>query len=213
MNVPDFPRLTNLERSPVPQPPRPSSGSSFDEKMLNQSPIVPSLSRTQLRVEKAAVLKLGSPRESSQPLAKRRTAVTKPYHIIDSAKQRRVSPDDLTRPLSQNTQLMLPLVELIEQWRGAVDVAGRTAMQAVLERSAQQVTGGELSQPGKKRGWRSSPSGMKAIGPQRRQVCARASRSVSRSTAWACRRRSIVAWRQPTSSKVATPACVNGRGE
>ncbi len=50
---------------------------------------------------------------------------------------------------------MPPLVELIEQCRGAVgpviDVTGRAAIQAVLELSAQQVTGGELSQPGKKR--------------------------------------------------------------
>ena len=78
------------------------------------------------------------------------------YHIIDPAKQGRVSPDELTRLLSQNAQLMLPLVELIEQCRGAVDevidVTGRAAIQAVLELSAQQVTGGELSQPGKKRG-------------------------------------------------------------
>ncbi len=50
---------------------------------------------------------------------------------------------------------MLPLVELIEQCQGAVDevidVTGRAAIQAVLELSAQQVTGGELAQPGKKR--------------------------------------------------------------
>ena len=41
----------------------------------------------------------------------------KPYHILDSAKQQRVSPDELTRLLSQNGQLMLPLVNLIEQCR------------------------------------------------------------------------------------------------
>ncbi len=80
----------------------------------------------------------------------------KPYHILDSAKKQPVSPNDLTRLLSQNAQLMLPLVELVEQCRGAVDevidVTGRAAIQAVLELSAQQVTGGELSQPGKKRG-------------------------------------------------------------
>ncbi len=79
----------------------------------------------------------------------------KPYHILDSAKQQRLRPDELTRLLSQNAQLMLPLVELIEQCRGAVDevidVTGRAAIQAVLELSAQQVTGGDLSQPGKKR--------------------------------------------------------------
>ena len=80
----------------------------------------------------------------------------KPYHVFDSSKQQPVSPDQLTRLLSQNGQLMLPLVELVEQCRGAVDevidVTGRAAIQAVLELSAQQVTGGELSQPGKKRG-------------------------------------------------------------
>ena len=67
-----------------------------------------------------------------------------------------MSPDELTRLLSQNGQLMLPLVELIEQCPGAVDevidVTGRAASQTVLELSAQQVTGGELAQPGKKRG-------------------------------------------------------------
>ena len=80
----------------------------------------------------------------------------KPHHIFDSATQRPVSPNQLTRLLSQNAQFMLPLVELVEQCRGAVDevidVTGRAAIQAVLELSAQQVTGGELSQPGKKRG-------------------------------------------------------------
>ena len=79
----------------------------------------------------------------------------KRYHILDSAKQQPVSPNDLTRLLSQNSQLMLPLVELVEQCRGAVDevidVTGRAAIQAVLELSAQQVAGGKLSQPGKKR--------------------------------------------------------------
>ena len=74
----------------------------------------------------------------------------KRYHILDSAKQQPVSPNDLTRLLSQNSQLTL-----VEQCRGAVDevidVTGRAAIQAVLELSAQQVTGGKLSQPGKKR--------------------------------------------------------------
>ena len=66
----------------------------------------------------------------------------KPYHILDSAKQQRLRPEELTRLLSQNAQLMLPLVELIEQCQGAVDevidVTGRAAIQAVLELSAQQ---------------------------------------------------------------------------
>ena len=79
----------------------------------------------------------------------------KPYHILDSAKQQRLRPDELTRLLSQNAQLMLPLVELIEQCRGSRRRGHRrhrrAAIQAVLELSAQQVTGGDLSQPGKKR--------------------------------------------------------------
>ncbi len=45
----------------------------------------------------------------------------KHYHILDSAKQKRVSPDERPRLLSQNAQLMPPLVERIEQCRGAVD--------------------------------------------------------------------------------------------
>lgn len=81
--------------------------------------------------------------------------MNQPYQIIDSKKKGRLSPNELTRLLSQNAQLMLPLVELVEQCRGAVDevidVTGRAAIQAVLELSAQQVTGGELAQPGKKR--------------------------------------------------------------
>ena len=79
----------------------------------------------------------------------------KPYHILESGSSEPVNEQELTRLLSRNAQLMLPLVELVEQCRGAVDevidVAGRATIQAVLELSAQQVTEGELSQPGKKR--------------------------------------------------------------
>ena len=96
----------------------------------------------------------------------------KPYHILDSAKQQRVSPDELTRLLSQNGQLMLPLVNLIEQCRGAVDevidVTGRAAIQAVLELSAQQVTGGELS-PTRQEAWRRGAALGPAIGPRESQ--------------------------------------------
>ena len=42
----------------------------------------------------------------------------KRYHILDFAKQQPISPNDLTRLLSKNAQLMLPLVELVEQCRG-----------------------------------------------------------------------------------------------
>ena len=44
----------------------------------------------------------------------------KPYHIFDSSKQQPLSPDQLTRLLSQNAQLMPPLVELAGQCRGAL---------------------------------------------------------------------------------------------
>ena len=81
--------------------------------------------------------------------------MNKPYHIVEAGSQEPVNEQELTRLLSRNAQLMLPLVELSEQCRGAVDevidVAGRATIQAVLELSAQQVTGGALAQPGKKR--------------------------------------------------------------
>lgn len=81
--------------------------------------------------------------------------MNKPYHILESGSEKPIDEQELTRLLSRNAQLMLPLVELVEQCRGAVDevidVAGRATIQAVLELSAQQVTGGDLAQPGKKR--------------------------------------------------------------
>lgn len=55
---------------------------------------------------------------------------------------------------SPNGQLLLPMVDLIEQCRMAcdelIDVAGRSAIQAVLDLSAQQVAGPR--QQGKQRG-------------------------------------------------------------
>ena len=80
----------------------------------------------------------------------------KNYHIFDKeAKQVEVSAEELARFLSRNGQLLLPLVELVEQCRGAVDevvdVTGRATIQAILELSAHQVTGGELRQKGKRR--------------------------------------------------------------
>ena len=57
----------------------------------------------------------------------------KRYHILDSAKQQPVSPNDLTRLLSQNSQLMLPLVELVEQCRGAVDEVKVPAYEAMQD--------------------------------------------------------------------------------
>jgi len=73
----------------------------------------------------------------------RRTAVRRRYHTIDNqgrANQRRLA-DFLTR----NGQLLLPMVDLIEQSRMAVDdlidVLGRASIEAVLGLSARQVAG------------------------------------------------------------------------
>ena len=70
----------------------------------------------------------------------------KRYHILDSAKQQPVSPNDLTRLLSQNSQLMA-----VEQCRGAVDEVIERRHSSRAGTVGQQVTGGKLSQPGKKR--------------------------------------------------------------
>ncbi len=80
----------------------------------------------------------------------------KSYHIIDNeAKQAEQSGQELAQLLSRQGQWLLPLVELVEQCRCAVDevvdVTGRATIQAILELSAQQVTGGELRQRGKRR--------------------------------------------------------------
>ena len=68
----------------------------------------------------------------------------KSYHTIN--KEGKVNEQKLVEFLSQNGQLLLPMVDLIEQCRCAcdelIDVTGRAAIQAVLQLSAQQLVGG-----------------------------------------------------------------------
>jgi transposase-like protein len=65
------------------------------------------------------------------------------YHTID--KQGKVSGRKLAEFLFRNGQALLPMLELIEQSRLAIDeligVMGRASLEAVLELSAQQVAG------------------------------------------------------------------------
>jgi putative transposase len=80
---------------------------------------------------------------------KRRTVVEKRYHIVgkDNTKE-------LGKFLAQNGQALLPMVELIEQSKMAVDelidVLGRAQVEAVLRLSAERVAG--PPHPGKKGG-------------------------------------------------------------
>jgi putative transposase len=93
----------------------------------------------------------------------RRTAVKQNYHTIASSGK--ANERQLTDFLSRNGQFLLPMMELIEQSRMAVeeliDVAGRVTIEAVLKLSAQQVAG-EPSQ-GKARngdiGWHGTQKG------------------------------------------------------
>lgn len=65
------------------------------------------------------------------------------YHILDRRDSR--SPKKLAGHLARQGQFLLPLVDLIEQSRMAVDelidVVGRAVIEAVLELSAEQVAG------------------------------------------------------------------------
>jgi len=83
---------------------------------------------------------------------KGRTAVKKNYHTINN--QGKANTKRLAEFLSQNGQLLLPMVDLIEQCQLAcdelIDVAGRATIQAVLNLSAEQVVGPR--QQGKRRG-------------------------------------------------------------
>ena len=76
----------------------------------------------------------------------------KSYHTIN--KQGKANEVKLTEFLSHHGQLLLPMVDLIEQCQYAcdelIDVAGRAAIQAVLQLSATQVAGGPPQQ-GKRR--------------------------------------------------------------
>jgi putative transposase len=80
---------------------------------------------------------------------KRRTVVEKPYHIVGKE-----SREELGRYLAKNGQVLLPMVELIEQSKMAVDelidVLGRAQIEAVLRLSAEGVAGAPHS--GKKGG-------------------------------------------------------------
>jgi len=89
--------------------------------------------------------------------------VRRSYHTID--KQGKVGERKLTECLVRNGQALLPMLELIEQSRMAIDelidVMGRTSIEAVLELSAMQVAG--APQQGKARtseiGWHGTQPG------------------------------------------------------
>ena len=80
---------------------------------------------------------------------KRRTVVEKPYHIVGKG-----SREELGKYLAKNGQVLLPMVELIEQSKLAVDelidVLGRAQVEAVLRLSAERIAG--PPHPGKKGG-------------------------------------------------------------
>ncbi len=82
-------------------------------------------------------------------MKKERTAVEKPYHTIHKKDTRA-----LAAFLVQNGQALLPMVELIEQSKLAVDelidVLGRASIEAVLQLSAAGIAG--APHPGKKGG-------------------------------------------------------------
>src|SRR5207245_11174188 len=70
----------------------------------------------------------------------RRTVVEKPYHIVGKEETQ-----ELAKFLAKNGQALLPMVELIEQSKLAVDelvdVLGRAQIEAVLRLSAQGIAG------------------------------------------------------------------------
>ena len=98
----------------------------------------------------------------------------KSYHTID--KQGKASTKKLAEFLTQNGQLLLPMVDLIEHCQLAcdelIDVAGRATIQAVLELSAQQVAGPR--QQGKRRsdgvGWHGQQSGAVSLSDRKLRV-------------------------------------------
>ncbi len=80
---------------------------------------------------------------------KRRTVVEKPYHIVSKD-----NTQELAKFLVKNGQALLPMVELIEQSKMAldewIDVLGRAHIEAVLRLSAERIAG--PPHPGKKGG-------------------------------------------------------------
>lgn len=73
----------------------------------------------------------------------RRTALKRSYHTIST--QGQTNSKQLAEFLSRHGQGLLPMVDLIEQSRMAVDelidVAGRATIEAVLQLSAAQAAG------------------------------------------------------------------------
>ena len=104
------------------------------------------------------------------PLEKERTAVERPYHTIHKN-----DTQALARFLTKQGQALLPMVELIEQSKLAVDelidVLGRASVEAVLRLSAEGVAG--PPHPGKKGGavgWHGSESGTVALAERKLRV-------------------------------------------
>src|SRR5215471_5143387 len=95
----------------------------------------------------------------------RRTALQKSYHTIST--QGQINCRKLAEFFSRQGQGLLPMVDLIEQSRLAVDelidVAGRATIEAVLQLSAEQVAGPRT--PGQRR------SGLLWHGRQAGRVC------------------------------------------
>jgi putative transposase len=84
-------------------------------------------------------------------LLERRTALRRSYHTLST--QGQTNARKLTEFFSRHGQGLLPMVDLIEQSRMAVDelidVAGRATIEAVLQLSAEQVAGPRT--PGQRR--------------------------------------------------------------
>ena len=102
------------------------------------------------------------------------TAVKRSYHTID--KQGKVGERKLAEFLVRNGQALLPMLELIEQSRMAIDelidVMGRASVEAVLELSARQIAG--EPQQGKARtsevGWHGRQPGRVNLKERKLQV-------------------------------------------
>lgn len=104
-------------------------------------------------------------RYAVMPVARKAwTAVARSYHSLHS--QDRRSEEKLASFLQKNGQQLLPMIDLIEQSRVAVeeliDTVGRVMLETVLVVSAEQVAG--VRQPGKARISRSFPRWWKRLG-------------------------------------------------
>jgi len=96
--------------------------------------------------------------------------VEKPYHIVEKE-----NTEDLGKFLAKNGQALLPMVELIEQSKLAVDelidVLGRASVEAVLRLSAEGIAG--PPHPGKKGGavgWHGGEMGTVALAERKLRV-------------------------------------------